>query len=156
MPTLDKKAAPPITFPRTFLADVAYRLGAGLFSLIGALALGTASTRHDPSLLPVLAVTSSVFFLALLVVLTFRLTVDEAGLHQRSAFGQREATWDQVRRLDRGRAYSIHAEGSRELVWLSLVSAPAQQAIAEEAIRRASLRPSDAKMQEPVRQQWVK
>ena len=148
--------ASPLTLPRTFPADLSYRLGAGLFSLIGALALGTASARHDPTLLPVLAVTSGLFFAALLLTLTFRLTVDEAGLHQRSVLGRREASWGQVRRLDRGRAYSIHAESSRELVWLSLVSPSAQQAIAEEAIRRAGLRPSGAKLAEPVRQQWVK
>ncbi len=150
------KTAAPIVFPRTFPADLSYRLGAGLFSLIGALALGTAPARHDPSLLPVLAVTSSVFFAALALAWTFRLTVDEAGLHQRSLLGRREVPWDAVRRLDRGRAYSIHAEGSRELVWLSLLPAHSQQAVAEEAIRRAGLRPSDAKMQEPVRQQWVR
>ena len=146
----------PITFPRTFSADLSYRFGAGLFSLIAVLALGTAHASHDRTLPYVLAVTSSVFFIALLLVLSFQLTVDADGLHQRSILGRREVPWSQVQRLDRGRAYSIHAEGSRELVWLSLLPAAAQQAVAEEAIRRANLRPSDAKMQEPVRQQWVR
>lgn len=150
-------AAPaPITFPRTFAADLSYRLGAGLFSLIAVLALGTARSSHDHTLPFVLALTSSIFFIALVLVLSFKLTVDETGLHQQSVLGRRDVPWSQVRRLDRGRAYSIHAEGSRELVWLSLLPTTAQQAVAEEAIRLADLRPSEAKMAEPVRQQWVR
>jgi hypothetical protein len=149
-------ASKTITFPCTFGADISYRFGAGLFSLIAVLALGTARSSHDHTLPFVLAATSTLFFVMLVLALSFRLTVDADGLHQQSVMGRRDVPWESVRRLDRGRVYSIHAEGSRELVWLGLLPTAAQQAIAEEAIRRADLHPSDAKMQEPVRQQWVK
>ena len=148
--------AAPLTLPSVFAADLSYRIGAALFSLVGMIGIGLAASRHETQNLIVSAVPFVVFFGALLLTLTFQLEVDEAGLHQRSILGRKEATWDQVRRLDQGRAYSIYGEGTGELVWLSLVSTTAQLAIAEEAIRRCKLRPSGAKMEYPVRQQWVR
>ena len=148
--------ATPLTLPSVFHADLYYRIGAALFSLVGMIGIGLAASRHETQNLVVSAVPFVVFFGALLLTLTFQLEVDEAGLHQRSILGRRDATWEQVRRLDQGRAYSIYGKGASELVWLSLVSTAAQLAIAEEAIRRCKLRPSGAKMEYPVRQQWVR
>ena len=148
--------ATPITLPSVFPADLSYRLGAALFGLVGIVGIGLAASRHQTQSLIVLCIPFAVFLAALLLTLTFQLEVDQAGLHQRSILGRREATWEQVRRVDQGRAYSVHGEGDRELVWLSLVTTAAQFAIAEEAIRRCGLRPSGAKLEYPVRQQWVK
>ena len=145
-----------ITFPRVFGADLAYKIGAVLFSFVGCLAVGVAVTHHQRQALPEMILPFALFFAALLLVLTFQLEVDEAGLRQKSILGRKTATWDQVKRLDQGRAYSIYGEGDRELVWLSLVSTAAQLAIAEESIRRADLRPSGAKLEYPVRNQWVR
>jgi len=148
--------ATPLMLPSVFPADLSYRIGAALFSLVGMIGIGLAASRHETQNLLVLAVPFVVFFGALLLTLSFQLQVDEAGLHQRSILGGKDAAWAQVRRLDQGRAYSIYGEGSGELVWLSLVSTAAQLAVAEEAIRRCDLRPSDAKMEYPVRRQWVR
>ncbi len=148
--------AAPLTLPSVFAADLSYRIGAALFSLVGMIGIGLAASRHETQNLIVSAVPFVVFFGALLLTLTFQLEVDEAGLHQRSILGRKEATWEQVRRLDQGRAYSVYGEGTGELVWLSLVSTSAQLAVAEEAIRRCKLHPSGAKMEYPVRQQWVR
>jgi len=104
----------------------------------------------------VICIPFAVFLGALLLTVTFQLQVDETGLHQRSILGRKEATWAQVRRVDQGKAYSIYGEGDRELVWLSLVTTAAQLAIAEEAIRRCGLEPSGAKLEYPVRRQWVR
>ena len=148
--------SPPLTLPSVFHADLYYRIGAALFSLVGMIGIGLAASRHETQNLVVSAVPFVIFFGALLLTLTFQLVVDEAGLHQRSILGRKDATWEQVRRLDQGRAYSIYGEGTSELVWLSLVSTTAQLAVAEEAIRRCKLRPSGTKMEYPVRQQWVR
>ena len=148
--------AAPLTLPSVFPADLSYRIGAALFSLVGIIGIGLASSRHETQNLVLSAIPFVVFFGALLLTLTFRLEVDEAGLHQRSILGRKEATWNQVKRLDQGRAYSIYGESTGELVWLSLVSTAAQLAVAEEAIRRCALRPSGAKMEYPVRQQWIR
>lgn len=145
-----------ITFPQTFPADIAYRAGAAVFCLPGVIGIGLAVAHHDSKTLLALALPFLFFFSALLLALSFELTVDETGLHQRSLLGRREAPWSEVRRLDQSRAYSIHGEGTGELVWLSMVSTVAQQAIAEETIRRAGLRPSGAKMEYPMRNQWVR
>lgn len=141
--------------PRVFSADLSYQIGAALFSLVGMVGIGLAASRHQTHNLVVLAVPFVIFFSALLLVLTFQLEVDERGLHQRSILGRKDAEWAQVRRLDQGRAYSIYGEGTRELVWLSLVSTAAQLAIAEEAIRRCGLRLSEAKQEYPVYRQWI-
>ena len=148
--------ATPIALPSVFPADLYYRIGAALFSLVGIIGLGLAAGRHETQNLVVLAVPFVVFFGVLLLTLTFHLEVDEAGLHQRSLLGRKDADWAQVRRLDQGKAYSIYGEGTRELVWLSLVSTSAHLAVAEEAIRRCDLRPSGAKLEYPVRQQWTR
>lgn len=145
-----------ITFPRTFAADISYRMGAILFSLVGVIGLGLAASRHQSQAILALGLPFLVFFVALLLTWTFQLDVDETGLHQRSVFGRKDAAWDQVRRLDQSRAYSIHGTSDHELVWLSLVSTAAQEAIAEEAIRRADLRQSNAKVEYPLKRQWVR
>ena len=148
--------ATPITFPRTFGADLAYKIGAILFSFVGFLTVGVTVTHHQTQALPEILLPFALFFGVLLLVMTFQLEVDETGLRQKYILGRKTATWDQVRRLDQGRAYSIYGADDRELVWLSLVSTAAQLAIAEEAIRRADLRPSGAKLEYPVRNQWVR
>ena len=145
-----------ITFPRTFAADVSYRIGAILFSLVGVIGFGIAVSRHQTQSLLALALPFVVFFAALLLTWTFQLTVDDAGLHQRSLLGRRDVSWDDVRRLDQSRAYSAHGTTDQELVWLSLVSTAAQEAIAEETIRRAGLRLSTAKAEYPLKRQWVR
>lgn len=142
--------------PSVFPTDLSYRIGAALFSLVGMVGIGLAASRHQTQSLLVLAVPFIVFFGALLLTLTFQLEVDETGLHQRSILGRKDAAWALVRRLDQGKAYSIYGEGAGELVWLSLVSTAAQLAIAEEAIRRCGLAPSGAKLEYPVRRQWVR
>ncbi len=73
-----------------------------------------------------------VFFGAILLTNLFEMTVDETGLHQRSLLGRKEATWDQVRRLDWASTYSVHGADDKELVWLSMLSIADQQAIADE------------------------
>ena len=146
----------PITLPSVFPADLSYRLGAALFGLVGIIGMGLAAGRHETQNLIVLCIPFTVFFAALVLTLSFQLEVDETGLHQRSIFGRKEATWDQVRRVDQGKAYSIYGEGDRELVWLSLLTTAAQMAVAEEAIRRCGLRPSGATLAYPLRQQWVR
>ncbi len=145
-----------ITFPRTFAADISYRLGAVLFSMVGVIGCGIAVSRHQAQSVLFLALPFLVFFAALLLTWTFHLTVDEAGLHQRSFLGKRDVPWDEVRRLDQSRAYSIHGTTDQELIWLSLVSTAAQEAIAEETIRRAGLRQSRAKAEYPLKRQWVR
>ena len=159
---LSERAAPvtvkpsPITLPKVFPADLYYRIGLALFSLVGMIGTGLAASRHETRNLVVSAVPFLIFFGPLLLTLTFQLEVDETGLHQRSILGRKDATWEQVQRLDQGRAYSIYGDGTSELVWLSLISTAAQLAVAEEAIRRCALRPSGAKMEYPVRQQWIR
>jgi hypothetical protein len=145
-----------ITFPRTFAADISYRMGAILFSLVGVIGFGIAVSHHQNQSLLALAVPFLIFFAALLLAWTFQLTVDDTGLHQRSILGRRDVSWDEVRRLDQSRAYSIHGTSEQELVWLSLVSTKAQEAIAEEAIRRADLRLSSKKAEYPLKRQWVR
>jgi hypothetical protein len=145
-----------ITFPRIFAADISYRMGAILFSLVGVIGFGIAVSHHQSQSLLALAVPFLVFFAALLLAWTFQLTVDDTGLHQRSILGRRDVSWDEVRRLDQSRAYSIHGTSEQELVWLSLVSTKAQEAIAEEAIRRADLRLSSKKAEYPLKRQWVR
>lgn len=147
--------ATPLTLPTVFLADLPYRIGAALFCLVGAIGIGLAAGRHQTQNLLVIAIPFLVFFAALLLALTFQLEVDEMGLHQKSILGRKDAAWDQVRRLDQGKAYSVYGDAPGELVWLSLVSTAAQLAIAEEAIRRCGLKPSGAKLEYPVRQQWI-
>lgn len=145
-----------ITFPRTFAADLSYRLGAILFSFVGVVGFGIAVSHHQTQSLLVLAVPFVIFFGAVLLTWTFRLTVDDTGLHQRSILGRRDVSWSDVRRLDQSRAYSLHGASDHELVWLSLVSTVAQEAIAEETIRRASLRQSGRKAEYPLKRQWVR
>ena len=145
-----------LTFPRTFAADLSYRIGAVLFSLVGVIGFGIAASRHQTQSVLALALPFVVFFAALLLTWTFQLTVDDTGLHQRSVLGRRSVSWDDVRRLDQSRAYSIHGATAQELVWLSLVSTAAQEAIAEEAIRRAGLRLSPKKAEYRLKRQWVR
>ena len=150
-------ASPPleVTFPHTFLADVAYRIGSALFSGIGIVGMGVAFTHHRTQDLAVLAIPFVLFFAVLLVVMTFSLTADESGLHQRSILGRRDARWEDLDRLDQGQAYSVYRSG-KEPVWLWLISTKAQEAMALEIIRRSALRPSNAKMEHPLKRQWVR
>ena len=145
-----------ITFPRSFAADISYRMGAILFALVGVIGLGLAVPRHQTQAVLALALPFVVFFGAALLCWTFELTVDENGLHQRSLLGRKDVAWEDVQRLDQSRAYSIHGATDQELVWLSLVSTAGQEAIAEEAIRRAGLRESRAKAVYPLKRQWVR
>lgn len=145
-----------ITFPRSFAADISYRMGAVLFAMVGVIGLGLAVSRHQNQAIFALALPFLVFFGAALLCWTFTLVVDENGLHQRSILGRKEVSWDDVQRLDQSRAYSIHGATDHELVWMSLVSTAAQEAIAEEAIRRAGLRLSKAKAVYPLKRQWVR
>lgn len=144
-----------VTFPHTFLADLAYRIGSALFSGIGIIGLGVAFTHHRTHDLLAIAIPFVLFFTVLLVVMTFSLTADESGLHQRSILGRKDARWDDLDRLDQGQAYSVYRNG-KEPVWLALVSTKAQEALALEIIRRAALRPSNAKIEHPLKRQWVR
>ena len=155
-------ASPPleVTFPHMFLADLAYRIGAALFSGIGIVGMGVAFTHHRPHDLLILAIPFVLFFAVLLVVMTFSLTVDESGLHQRSILGRRDARWEDLDRLDQAQAYSVYRNG-KEPVWLALVSTKAQEALALEIIHRAALRdatlpPSNSTLRYPLKRQWVR
>lgn len=145
-----------ITFPHSFAADISYRMGAILFAMVGIIGLGLAVSRHQNQAILALALPFLIFFGAGLLCWTFTLAVDENGLHQRSILGRKDVSWDDVQRLDQSRAYSIHGATDHELVWMSLVSAAAQEAIAEEAIRRANLRLSKEKAVYPLKRQWVR
>ncbi len=145
-----------ITFPRTFAADISYRMGAILFGSVGVIGLGMAFSHHQTQAIFALALPFLVFAGAAGLCWSFQLTVDDAGLHQRSVLGRRDVPWDAVQRLDQSRAYSVHGTTDAELVWLSLVSTAAQEAIAEEAIRRANLRLSPKKAEYPLKRQWVR
>ena len=144
-----------MTFPHTFLADLAYRLLSALFSGIGIIGMGVAFTHHRPHDLLVLAIPFVLFFAVLLIVMTFSLTANESGLHQRSILGRRDVRWEDLDRLDQGQAYSVYRNG-KEPVWLALVSPKVQEALALEIIRRAALRLSDAKIEHPLKRQWVR
>ncbi len=150
-------ASPPLalTLPHTFLADVAYRIGSALFSGIGIVGMGVAFTHHRTHDLLILAIPFVLFFAVLLIVMTFSLTADEAGLHQQSILGRKDTRWDDIDRLDQGQAYSVYRNG-KEPVWLWLVSTKAQEALALEIIHRAALRPSNAKIEHPLKRQWVR
>ena len=84
-----------------------YRIGAGLFSLVGMIGIGLAASRHEtePGRLrrPVPRLSSAC-------------SADpDAGSGDETSdpfLGARTPTWEQVRRLDQGRAYSIHGEGT--------------------------------------------
>ena len=145
-----------ITFPRTFPADIAYRLAAAVFCLPGVIGIALAVAKHDTKTILMLGLPFLFFFGALLLALSFELMVDDTGLHQRSLLGRKEALWSSVHRVEQSRAYSVHGEGTPELIWLSLVSTVAQQAIAEEIVRQAGLHPSREKMVFPLRNQWVR
>lgn len=145
-----------ITFPNSFAADISYRMGAILFAMVGVIGLGLAVTRHQNQAILALVLPFLVFFGAALLCWTFTLTVDDTGLHQRSILGGKDVSWEDVQRLDQSRAYSIHGATDHELVWMSLVSTAAQEAIAEEAIRRAGLRLSREKAVYPLKRQWVR
>ena len=145
-----------ITFPGAFAADISYRMGAILFAGVGLIGLGLAVSRHQTTEILVSVLPLLLFSGAALLCWTFSLNVDETGLHQKSILGRIDISWDDVRRLDQSRAYSIHGQSDRELVWMSLVSTAAQEAIAEEAIRRASLRQSKEKAVYPLKRQWVR
>ena len=145
-----------ITFPRTFPADIAYRPGAGVFCLPGVIGIVRAIIHHDARSILALGLPFLFFAAAFLLAVSFELTVDEKGLHQRSLLGRKEALWSDVQRVEQSRAYSIHGAGTPELVWLSLVSTVAQQAIAEEAVRQAGLHSSGEKLVFPLRNQWIR
>jgi len=145
-----------ITFPHTFPADLAYRVGAGVFCLPGVIGIVRAILHHDAKTILALGLPFLFFAAALLLTLTFELAVDEMGLHQRSILGRKEVLWSDVQRVEQSRAYSIHGEGTSELVWLSLVSTAAQQAIAEKSVRQAGLHSSGEKLVFPLRNQWVR
>ncbi len=103
-----------------------------------------------------LALPFLVFFAAILLTNLFTLTVDERGLHQWSLLGRKDATWEQVTRLDFARTFSVHGADGKELVWLSMLSVAAQQSLADEVIARASLQPSEKKLAFPLLKQWVR
>ena len=145
-----------ITFPNSFAADISYRMGAILFATVGIIGLGLAVSRHQTQEVLISVLPLLLFSGAALLCWTFALTVDETGLHQRSILGRKDVSWEDVQRLDQSRAYSIHGATDHELVWMSLVSTAAQEAIAEEAIRRAGLRPSSAKAVYPLKRQWLR
>lgn len=145
-----------ITFPRTFPADIAYRVGAGVFCLPGVIGITRAIMHHDARTILALGLPFLFFAAALLLTLTFELTVDEKGLHQRSILGRKEIFWSDIQRVEQSRAYSIHGAGTPELVWLSMVSTAGQQAIAEEAVRLAGLHSSGEKLVYPLRNQWIR
>ena len=145
-----------ITFPNSFAADISYRMGAILFATVGIIGLGLAVSRHQTQEVLISVLPLLLFSGAALLCWTFALTVDETGLHQRSILGRKDVSWEDVQRLDQSRAYSIHGATDHELVWMSLVSTAAQEAIAEEAIRRAGLRQSSAKAVYPLKRQWLR
>jgi hypothetical protein len=145
-----------ITFPRTFPADIAYRIGAGVFCLPGVIGITRALMHHDIKSILLLGLPFLFFAAAFLLTLSFDLTVDENGLHQRSLLGRKEVLWSDVQRVEQSRAYSIHGAGTPELVWLSMVSTAAQQAIAEESVRLAGLHSSGEKLVYPMRNQWIR
>ena len=112
--------------------------------------------HHDIKSILLLGLPFLFFAAAFLLTLSFDLTVDENGLHQRSLIGRKEVLWSDVQRVEQSRAYSIHGAGTPELVWLSMVSTVAQKAIAEESVRLAGLHSSGEKLVYPMRNQWTR
>lgn len=149
------KALPSITFPTSFGAGNTYRLGLGALSAVGVFATGTTISHHQiiNSLLEG-ALTAGFVFL-FFAVLSLRIRVDDTGITQNWLIGKASATWPQISRVERTRrAYSIHVADGSEPIMISFLSAPAQTAAAEEAIRCAGLKPSRGKIEYPAVARW--
>lgn len=144
-----------LSLPRVFRADAAYRAGALLFCSVGVIGLGLSVSRHQTQNAVVILIPFLFFLAVTLLVWSYSLTADEAGLHQRSVLGRRDAEWASLDRLEQAQAYSVY-DGPREPVWLWLLPAKAQEALAQEVLRRCALRPSGEKVEHPVKRRWVR
>lgn len=144
----------PITFPHTFYADNTYRIGLGMFTVVGI--AGAASVmQHEQHAAILLWALTGLYLLLLALVLSLRIRVDGEGLTQRWLFSGTRTTWKQIARLERTRrAWSLLDANGKEVALLSFLSRSAQDAIAQEAIQRARLRKCTVAPKPPLLEQW--
>ncbi|MEO7718989.1 MAG: hypothetical protein ABIY70_22545 [Capsulimonas sp.] len=149
------KELPAITFPHSFGAGNTFRIGMGIFSVVGLYATGVSLKHHEFNNAFVAGVLTAGFVFLLFAVLSFRVRVDDTGITQNWLIGKSSVTWPQVSRVDRSRRmYSIHINDGSEPITISFLSTPAQIAVAQEAIRCAGLSPTRGKIEYPAVERW--
>ena len=139
---------------RIFTANPVYGVALLLLTAIGVWgsAFVSAHERHAGVLLWAL---TGLALLALATVVTLRIGMNSEGLTQRWLFNRLQVSWRDVARMERTtRDYALlDAKGTR-LVLLFLLPRASQQAIADEAMTRARMRPAKAAPKLPVLEQW--
>lgn len=126
---------------------------AGLTAL-GVLGSGYVSAHERHVGILVWALTG-LYLLALATVVSLRVRMDADGLTQRWLFSRAKVAWRDVARLEKTRrGCTLRDQAGKDVALLFLLPQAAQQAVADEAIVRARLRPSKAAPAAPILEQW--
>lgn len=127
-----------------------------LAGLTGLGVLGSAYvSAHERHFGIVLWALTGLYLLALATIISVRIGVGPDGLTQRWLFSGLKMAWREIARLEKTqRGYVLRDQAGKEVALLFLLPPTAQQAIAEEAITRARLRPSKALPDTRAGEQW--
>lgn len=151
------KPADVITFPCSFRLSSLVFYGLAIFT--GWCMYGVGYALHHGS-------RESVFTIGLITVIaaglfaaaaTTIVRIDGTGIDERWLFVRKFTPWSEVAVMDRHRSgCTLQSQAGRDLIAITLLTVPEQDAIAQEAINRAGLRISREKQKYPVKERWTK
>lgn len=157
MPATAPKSKP-VTLPGTFRASIAYVLVLAAFTFGGAAITSAAYHAHKSQSVEVVGGLTGVIGALFLIVLSTSVKVGEEGITERWLAGKFVTPWDQVGTIDKmqNRGIGIKSATGRNLTLITLLAANVQDAIADEAIRRGTLRQvTDDKAKKKLRAQGI-
>jgi hypothetical protein len=146
-----------VTFPSSFRLSAPVVYGLAIFGAYCMYAMGMVlhSGRHT-SLLPVGVIT--IIALALFITVASAVVrVDENGINERWLFLHKVTPWSEIGVMDRHKSgCTLKSTAGRDLIVITLLTVPQQDAIAQEAIDKAGLHLSNEKITYPVKERWTK
>jgi hypothetical protein len=146
--------AEPLTLPAVFYADNRYRVTLAALTVLGFLGSDYVSS-HQPKIGILFWAMTGLYLLLLALMLSLRIQIDSEGILQRWLFSGVRVPWKQIARMDRTpRGYRLIGNDGKEQILLVFLAPSAQQAIAQQVVQRARLRPCAVPPKPPTLEQW--
>jgi hypothetical protein len=111
--------------------------------------------KHSYVTLTIVTAITLVLFALTIAAFSYRLRIDEDGLHFSWIMGKRTAAWKDIFRIERTKSsFALYNKDDQEVVPLSVIPYPIQKAIADKVMTEVKMKQDTSKQKYPILEQW--
>ena len=150
------KATVPV-FPCTLKADVTFLIGLPAFAVAFGYGTFLSLRLHQYAAITITTTFGLVLCALAVAAYSYRLKVDDEGLHFSWIMGKRGAKWTDVVRIEKtSHTFALYNKDNVEVVPLSVLHYVEQKAVADRALEINKLKTDKTKPKYPVLEQWIR